>query len=147
VSSPNDTTEEPGRPLKLDSPLLVQWEYASEERLAVRNQTYRELAEGTHADEVVFEAVREVKPERLLEVGCGTGELAERIRDELGTDVCAIDVSPRMVELTIARGVEARVADVQELPFEDGSFDCVVAAWVLYHVPDVHRGLEEIQRV
>jgi len=147
VSSPDDANEQGTRPLKLDSPLLVQWEYASEERLAVRNQTYRELAEGTTADEVVFEAVRAAGPDRLLEVGSGTGELAERIREELGADVCAVDVSPRMVELTLARGVDARVADVQDLPFEDGSFDCVLAAWVLYHVPDVDRGLEEIARV
>ena len=32
--------------MKLDNPLVVQWEYASEERLAKRNQTYRELTEG-----------------------------------------------------------------------------------------------------
>ena len=45
-----------------------------------------------------------------------------------------------MVELARARGVDARVGDVQELPFADGAFDCVVAAWMLYHVPDLDRG-------
>ncbi len=45
-----------------------------------------------------------------------------------------------MVELTRARGVEAVVGDVQDLPFADGQFDCVVAAWMLYHVPDLDRG-------
>lgn len=145
-------TEKPERPerqgpLKLDSPLLVQWEYASEERLAVRNQTYKDLAEGTSSEEVVFEVVRKASPRRMLEIGCGTGEFAERVRDELGADVVAVDVAPRMVELTLARGLEARVADVQNLPFEDGEFDCVVAAWVLYHVPDLERALSEIARV
>ena len=143
-------TEDPqagGRPLKLDSPLLVQWEYASEERLAVRNETYKDLAEGISAEDVMFDAVREADPQRMLEVGCGTGEFAARIREEIGAEVCAVDVSPRMVELSRARGLDARLADVQELPFEDGAFDCVVAAWVLYHVPDLHRGLSEIARV
>ena len=86
--------------MKLDNPLVVQWEYASEERLARRNQTYRELIEGVRPDDAVFEAVREAAPERFLEVGCGMGELAERVQKELGAQVVAIDISPRMVELT-----------------------------------------------
>ena len=44
-------------------------------------------------------------------------------------------------------GVDARVGDVQDLPFEDGEFDCAVAAWMLYHVPDVERALAELARV
>ena len=59
----------------------------------------------------------------------------------------ALDVSERMVELARERGVDARVGDVQSLPFADGSFDTVVAAWMLYHVPDLDRGLAEIARV
>ncbi len=133
--------------LKLDSPLLVQWEYASEERLAVRNQTYRDLVEGQDAEEMVFEVVAEARPERVLEVGSGTGELAERVKKELGAEVCAVDISPRMTELTAARGIDTRVADAQELPFDDSGFDCVVAAWVLYHLPDVDRGIAELARV
>ena len=38
-------------------------------------------------------------------------------------------------------------ADVQSLPFADGEFDCVAANWVLYHVPDLDRGLSELERV
>jgi SAM-dependent methyltransferase len=66
---------------------------------------------------------------------------------ELGADVRFVDVSPRMVQLARARGVEAQVGDVQALPFADGSFDVVVAAWMLYHVPDLDRALGEIGRV
>lgn len=137
----------PAQPLKLDSPLLVQWEYASEERLAVRNQTYKDLVEGANAEEMVYQAVAEVAPKRVLEVGSGTGELSERIVRELGATVRAVDISPRMVELTRTRGIDSRIADVQNLPFADGEFDCVIAAWVLYHVPDVDRGIAELARV
>jgi SAM-dependent methyltransferase len=52
-----------------------------------------------------------------------------------------------MVELTRARGVAAHVGDVQELPFSDGEFDVAVANHMLYHVPDVDRGLAELARV
>jgi hypothetical protein len=58
-------------PFRLDNPLLVQWEYASEERLRTRNEAYRRLVRGVNADDVAFEAVAEVAPGRVLEVGCG----------------------------------------------------------------------------
>jgi SAM-dependent methyltransferase len=61
--------------------------------------------------------------------------------------VVAIDLSPRMVELARARGVAAEVGDVQALRFEDGAFDVAVAAWMLYHVPDLDRALAELARV
>jgi SAM-dependent methyltransferase len=133
--------------MRLDNPLVVQWEYASEERLAKRNQTYRDLIEGVNPEDAVFAAVSEVEPRRFLDVGCGMGELAERVQKELGAEVTALDISPRMVELTRARGVDARQADVQALPFDDASFDCVAANWVLYHVPDLDLGVRELLRV
>ena len=133
--------------MKLDNPLVVQWEYASEERLAKRNQTYRDLTEGVNPEDAIFEAVREVAPERFLDVGCGMGELAERVQKELGAEVSAVDISTRMVELTRARGIDVRQADIQILPFADRQFDCVAANWVLYHVPDLDRGIRQMARV
>jgi ubiquinone/menaquinone biosynthesis C-methylase UbiE len=96
---------------------------------------------------VLFDAIKEFAPARVLEVGCGAGEMAARVRDELGAEIIGIDSSERMVELTRQRGVEAQVADVQELPFGDGEFDCVFAAWVLYHVLDRERAIDECARV
>jgi ubiquinone/menaquinone biosynthesis C-methylase UbiE len=61
--------------------------------------------------------------------------------------VVAIDQSARMVEVAREAGVDAQVGDVQNLPFSDASFDCAVAAWMLYHVPDVDRGLAQLARV
>jgi SAM-dependent methyltransferase len=132
--------------VRLDDPSLVRQEYASEARLAERKAAYR-FAEGSDPREVAFEAVREIELRRVLEVGCGEGELAERISGELGCDVLALDQSERMAELTRARGVHAVVGDVQALPFADGEFDCAVAAWMLYHVPDVPRALGQLARV
>jgi SAM-dependent methyltransferase len=135
------------RSLKLNSPLVVQWEYASEERQAKRDATYRHLVVGDHAEDIAFAAVAERRPARVLDAGCGTGVFAERLGRELGAEVHAIDLSARMVALAAQRGVEARVADVQGLPFADGEFDVVVANWVLYHVEDLDKGLAELARV
>jgi SAM-dependent methyltransferase len=132
--------------LRLNDPALVRSEYADEARLAVR-QAAHACGEGPNALEMVFEAVAEASPSRVLDVGCGQGELAQRIATELGADVVAVDQSPRMVELTRERGLDARLGDVQALDLPDGSFDCVVAAWMLFHVADLDRGLAEIARV
>ena len=133
--------------LPLDNPMLVSWEFASEERLEVRNAIYRQLIEGVYVEELLFEAVREVEPRQVLEVGCGAGALTERIAKELGASVIGLDSSQRMVGLTRDRGIQAQIGDVQALPFEDGQFDCVVAGWVFYHVPDRRRAIAECARV
>jgi ubiquinone/menaquinone biosynthesis C-methylase UbiE len=83
----------------------------------------------------------------VLEVGGGTGDLGERLVRELGVELVEVDLSARMVDLMRARGLDARLGDVQQLPFADGEFDCAVAAWMLYHVPDLDRGLRELVRV
>jgi SAM-dependent methyltransferase len=132
--------------MKLDNPLLVRWEFASEERLAKRNEIFRALVQGENPEDVAFSAVAEARPERLLDVGCGPGELTQRFVD-LGSHVCAIDISARMVELTRDRGIDAQVADAEELPFADDDFDCVFAGWVLYHVPGLARAIDECARV
>jgi ubiquinone/menaquinone biosynthesis C-methylase UbiE len=127
--------------------MLVRWEFASEERLTTRNAIYRKLIEGQNAEDVLFEAVVEAAPRRVLEVGCGAGEMAQRLTRDAGCEVVTVDISERMIELTRARGIEAVLGDVQALPFANGEFDCVIAGWVLYHVADRDRAISECARV
>jgi SAM-dependent methyltransferase len=131
---------------RTNDPEVVRAEYQDESSFATRAAAWAN-ATGPSATQLAFEAVAEIAPVRVLEVGCGRGELAERVARELGAEVTALDQSERMVELTRGRGVEARVGDVQALPFDDGSFDCAIAAWMLYHVPDLDRALAELARV
>jgi SAM-dependent methyltransferase len=132
---------------RLNDADLVGQEYASEERFLARRAALVDYVEGPNAEDLAFEAIAEAAPARMLDVGAGTGAFAERVRRELGAAVTAVDLSPRMAELAGERGVPAIVADVQELPFGDDSFDCAAALWVLHHVPDLDRGLGELARV
>lgn len=132
---------------RLDDPELVAREYADDTRLRNRASAYTGVTTGLDARERALESIRALVPERVLEVGCGWGELAEWIARDTGAEVVATDLSPRMVDLARERVADARVADVQRLPFADGEFDVVVAAWMLYHVPDLDRALAEVVRV
>jgi SAM-dependent methyltransferase len=132
--------------MRLDDPELVAEQYASEQNLQARQSIYADH-DGPNARDGVFEIVASLAPRRVLEVGGGQGELAERIVRELGAELTFVDQSGRMVEIARARGVAAEVGDVQRLRFADAAFDTAIAAWMLYHVADLDRALAELARV
>jgi SAM-dependent methyltransferase len=128
-------------------PALVRAEYATEERFMARRADRRGIFLGPDPREHALLALLEVRPSRVLDAGCGTGDFTESVAAKLGCDVVGIDLSQRMVELTRARGLEALVGDARELPFADSEFDAIAANWMLYHLPDLDAGLAELQRV
>jgi SAM-dependent methyltransferase len=130
----------------LNEPALVREQYADEANLSARKAIYAD-AEGADARELALQAVAEVEPRSVLEVGGGEGELAARLVSELGVELRFVDQSERMVDLARARGLRAEVGDVQALPFADESFDCALAAWMLYHATNVSLAISELARV
>lgn len=133
--------------MDLNDPELVAQQYADERGLAARRRVWDEFREGPSSDDQTFDAVADAQPRHLLEVGCGWGAMAERIARDTGADVVACDLSPRMVELAHGRGMRAFVGSADSLPFPDASFDVVLANSMLYHLPDLDRGLAELARV
>jgi SAM-dependent methyltransferase len=89
---------------------------------------------------------------RWLDVGCGTGILAETLLQLSAPEsVHAIDPSAQQVAAA-ARGPSAGricfgVADAQHLPFGDACFDVVASALVINFIPDRPRALAEMRRV
>lgn len=91
---------------------------------------------------------------RVLEVGCGPGNLWHENRERVPSAwrITLTDLSPGMVEASRQRlagmpQVTLQVADAHQLPFADAAFDAVIANHMLYHVPDLSRALSEIRRV
>jgi ubiquinone/menaquinone biosynthesis C-methylase UbiE len=100
----------------------------------------------------------QIRPgERVLEVGCGTGDVALRARAAAGPAgaVVGIDPAPEMIsraQRKAARrrvGIDYRVGVVEALDFADASFDVVLSSMMMHHLPPSlkHRGLTEIRRV
>ncbi|WP_421866007.1 class I SAM-dependent methyltransferase [Parvibaculum sp.] len=89
----------------------------------------------------------------LLEVGVGTGVALPRYQPHL--TVTGIDLSPDMLRIARERVREKRLTniagiyemDASSLSFEDGSFDTVVAMYVMTVVPDPVKVLNELERV
>jgi SAM-dependent methyltransferase len=71
---------------------------------------------------------------RVLEVGCGTGRLAQALEERELARVWAIDPSEAMVARAKALGVNARRARAEALPFKEGWFDAVVARMAIHLV-------------
>jgi SAM-dependent methyltransferase len=91
-------------------------------------------------------------PGRLLDWGCGFGQVTALLRDE-GIDVVAFDYregleAPSVEPLERYPEIEAHLSpEPVRLPFADGSFDTVLSCGVLEHVQDPDGSLEEIHRV
>ncbi|MCC6224067.1 MAG: class I SAM-dependent methyltransferase [Thermoleophilia bacterium] len=90
-----------------------------------------------------------VRPgDRVLDVCCGTGDLA--LADlEAGGTVTGLDFSPRMLERARrkSREVEWVRGDALELPFADASFDAATVGFGVRNLGDLERGLRELRRV
>jgi len=97
----------------------------------------------------LLDAVQAGEGVRLLDVACGTGELAA-VAHWRGAHVTGVDLAGAMLARSRERlphEVELREGDAQALPFADTSFDAVTLAFVLGHLADPQRGLAEARRV
>lgn len=85
---------------------------------------------------------------KVLDVGCGTGEVAAALM-ELGHDVWGMDIAEPMVRHVRARLASNRfwVGDIEHIPFEDGTFDVVTCLGVIEYQASDEPALREIWRV
>lgn len=84
--------------------------------------------------------------ERILDVGCGDGQLTRRIV-ETGAMVTGLDASPQMVSAAQALGIDAHVGNAESLPFNEWSFDAVFSNAALHWVRDHDAMLGGVKRV
>ena len=109
----------------------------------------RQDAQAFYEDAALDVLVREGRfheARSVLEVGCGTGLVLQRIARH-ARHAFGVDLSPGMAAKAHARGFDVVVGDVTALPFADESFDVVCSFKVLAHVPDIDRALNELVRV
>jgi SAM-dependent methyltransferase len=110
---------------------------------------------GRKATDELIELCHLQAGQSVLEVGCGIGSTTCYLAGECDCLVTAVDISARMVERSrerakrrgVAARVEFKVADAQQLPFEEAVFDAVIDESVVAFVQDKQRALTEYVRV
>lgn len=141
-------------PLVNDSS-IVKTQYASAEKLDIRIALHQKYSLNKQPFGDWILSHYELKGgEKVLELGCGTGNMWREAAKWLPTDaeLLLTDFSQGMLEtakVTVEPlpNINFRQVDIQQIPYEDNSFDVVIANMMLYHVPDLKKGLREVARV
>lgn len=142
--------------LGTDQTYLLNEQYKDASNLEARMALHWRFNESKESwQEWVFDQLNLAEGSAVLEVGCGPAKLWEENKTRIPSSwhLTLMDLSAGMIAEAqknlqrLPNQIEFKVADVQALPFADNSFDLVVANHMLYHVPDLNKGLSEIKRV
>lgn len=88
------------------------------------------------------------KPERILELGCGTGMLLKKLKKSFKAELFGFDVSSGMVRYANLKNPgNVFVADAEAIPLESNCFDVVVCRGALHHIPDVEKAFQNVRRI
>ena len=130
-------------------------QYQDSSKLDIRRNFHKKY--GTNSigyTDWILSKIRFFKGYHVLEVGCGTGSLWENVPELVDTfsELVLTDISRGMIEIVRQRfagrkNIQIQAVDVLDLPFEDNSFDVIVANSMLYHVSNVDSALENIHRI
>ena len=139
-----------------DRQYLQEEQYRDSGKLDARAALHHRFSTNDYAWQCwVFDQFELPKEARILEVGCGPGDLWVENRARLGPswDLTLTDLSPGMVRRARQRlgdnshGIAYAAVDAQSVPFPSSSFDAVVANHCLYHAPRLNELLHEVYRV
>jgi len=123
-----------------------------ERRVNVTTQTWDPLAYGKDGKFVhglasgVLEWLAAKPGERILDLGCGDGQLTHRIAAN-GATVVGVDTSPEMVAAARSLGIVAMEANAESLPFSDHAFDAAFSNAALHWVLNQDAMLAQVRRV
>lgn len=96
-----------------------------------------------------FKKLLELVPTgKLLDLGCGSGDHAFFFKEQ-GLDVTCVDLSEKMIELCRKKGLNAKVMDIEDLKFEDNSFDVVWSVTSLLHIKkeNLSKVIEKVHKI
>ena len=103
----------------------------------------------------VVEILKGKKPESILDIATGTGDLAIALTATGAQHIVGLDISPGMLEVgrtkitnkKLENTIEMVVGDSENLSFEDQSFDAATVAFGVRNFENLEKGLQEIHRV
>ena len=100
--------------------------------------------------EIALLLLKQIQCRAILDIGCGTGRFTTNLRAATAAEVTALDVSDSALGIARRRDpkIAFRQAEVPPIPFEEGSFDTVIASELLWYiVPHLESFFSEVERV
>ena len=147
--------------LNMEDTLLNQ--YKSSKNLKVRIDLHKKYSQNpTGWYPWILDTIPISEHQKILEVGCGSGELWHQTKHSLpnGISILLTDISSGMVRNAASRlknlssafasrniSFSSRQMDMQDISYEDNSFDLVIANHVLFYARDRKKALSELRRV
>jgi SAM-dependent methyltransferase len=108
------------------------------QELALQDAGFEEL-------EAAIKRSKTVQP-RVLDLGCATGALLEKLRDR-GWACVGVEISPAAEYARSTRGLEVRQTSLEESRFPGSSFDLVLASHLIEHLNDPATFVREVYRI
>lgn len=139
----------------INNPEIIRKQYGDTSKLDIRIALHQRYSTNQQPfGDWIMEHYHIQPGMRVLELGCGTGNMWRDAARWLPQDAALTltDFSEGMVEaatntVPALPNISFRQVDIQQIPYEDNAFDLVIANMMLYHVPDLHKGLSEVARV
>ena len=102
-------------------------------------------------EDITLGFIGDVKNQRVLDVGCGTGRYCQLLAKR-GGNVVGIDPSPRMLEyarrkITHDCRFELHLGRIEDTEFPSGHFNVVVSALTLGHIPELEPVIKKVSRI
>ncbi|MCS7090300.1 MAG: class I SAM-dependent methyltransferase [Verrucomicrobiota bacterium] len=129
----------------------TQRRFCMRDRLYTAYQVFQRAASklmGVHWDwvEIRYRGLANVRPGRLLDVGCGDGRFLQRMR-ELGWEVHGCEVDPKAAQAASCRNIHVHVGSFLESGLPQAFYDAVTLHHVIEHLPEPRAVFKEVSRV
>ncbi|HII06061.1 MAG TPA: methyltransferase domain-containing protein [Methanotrichaceae archaeon] len=129
--------------------------YTHIDRAASKDASFPESRPVATRNRVWPTVLSQIKGEKILDVGCGFGRLTLDVaKQNPDSEVFGVDLFDSLTEqarmnaeVLGIKNVEFKTASAYDLPFEDGSFETVFSFFMLHHLDEILKGLNEIRRV
>ena len=133
----------------------VKEQYKSDKNLNIRSNLHSYNINKVDFDKWCFDQINFPSDARVLELGCGTGKFWLKNKENIdkSLDITLSDFSRSMLKIAKDKLKEVdykfkyEEINMENIPFEDNSFDVVIAEHMIYFAPNVEKALSEIRRV
>ncbi|NFR85728.1 MULTISPECIES: methyltransferase domain-containing protein [unclassified Clostridium] len=133
----------------------IKEQYNSDENLNLRTNLHSYNINNIDWDKWCFQKMNLLKCSKILELGCGVGKLWIKNQDFIdeNSEIILSDFSPNMLKCAknnlenLDCKFKYKKINAEDIPYDDESFDVVIAEHMLYFVTDIEKALSEIKRV